>query len=174
LRRSDLIRNNCSVIKGQIASSARSTFELKPRAAGNGIFGCGDRRQKAPIKYVMARGDKEYGKGPAENPRKKALFDLVLEMSGLRRLDGVGRRPSAMPRPIAPTGLGVSAFARPPVIGASNNPTNAAIEAPLTRRTVATPRCRTVDYPPRATAMPTSAPPTATIERPAAQGRSPL
>ena len=79
-----------------------------------------------------------------------------------------------LPRPIAPTGLGVSAFARPPVIGASNNPTNAAIEAPLTRRTVATPRCRTVDYPPRATAMPTSAPPTATIERPAAQGRSPL
>ena len=44
----------------------------------------------------MARGDKEYGKGPAENPRKKALFDLVLEMSGLRRLDGVGRRPSAI------------------------------------------------------------------------------
>ena len=64
-----------------------SDFALKP-AAGNGIFGCGDRRQKAPIKYVVARGDKEYGKEPAENPRRKAIFDLVLETCGLRRLGG--------------------------------------------------------------------------------------
>src|SRR3954447_23984467 len=81
-----------------------------------------------------------------------------------------------LPRPIAPAGLtsGVSARAKLPVIGVSHRPTNAAIEAPLTCQTVATPRCRTVNYPPRATATPTSALPTATIERPAAHGRSPL
>src|SRR6476619_5484006 len=73
LRRSDSTLNNCSVTKGQIGNSVQSTFELKP-AAGNGIFGCGDRGQKAPIKYVVARGDKEYGKEPAENPRRKDPF----------------------------------------------------------------------------------------------------
>src|SRR4029450_7371151 len=82
-----------------------------------------------------------------------------------------------LPRPIAPPpGLAsrVCALATPPLIGASDKATSAAIVSPLTYHPLATPRCRTVYYPPRATAIPTSALPKATIERPAAQGLIPL
>ena len=48
------------------------------------------------------------------------------------------------------------------------------IEAALARRADATPRCLTTDHPPSVSAMPISAPPTATIAKPAAQGRNPL
>src|SRR5258706_14094052 len=90
-------------------------------------------------------------------------------------LIAAGNQPR-LPRPIAPAGLtsGVSARAKLPVIGVSHRPTNAAIEAPLTCQTVATPRCRTVNYPPRSTATPTRAVPTTTIEKPPTHGRSPL
>src|SRR5258708_39796437 len=56
-------------------------------AAGNGIFGC---RDEAP-KIVIQTGERpqrpKSGNRVAGNPRRKALFDVVTETRGLRRLD---------------------------------------------------------------------------------------
>src|SRR4029077_6441467 len=79
-----------------------------------------------------------------------------------------------LPRPIAPPGLISRGWARAEPPGENHKLASIIIEALHTCQTVARPLSRTVIHPPRATATLTSAPPIATIERPAAQGRSPL
>src|SRR5260370_22577253 len=57
-------------------------------AAGNGIFGCRDRAPKTVAKMCERLQRQKSEKRVARNARRKALFDLVLETCGLRRLDG--------------------------------------------------------------------------------------
>src|SRR6476660_3905644 len=62
-------------------------------AAGNGIFGCRDRAPKTIAKMCERLQRQKSEKRVARNARRKALFDLVLETCGLRRLDGGVRSP---------------------------------------------------------------------------------
>src|SRR6266576_1554063 len=56
--------------------------------AGNGIFGCGDGAPKIATKKRQRGQRPKSGKRAAGNPRRKALFGVVSETGGLRRLDG--------------------------------------------------------------------------------------
>src|ERR1700732_3473959 len=57
-------------------------------AAGNRIFGCGDRAPKTATKMRERPQRPRSGKRVAGNPRRNALFGVVSETRGLRRLDG--------------------------------------------------------------------------------------
>jgi hypothetical protein len=65
----------------------RSEFGPSP-AAGNGIFGCGDRAPKVPAQTRHRMQRPKFGNWVAESPRRNALFGVVSETRGLRRLDG--------------------------------------------------------------------------------------
>ena len=99
MRRSASIRNNCGTgpkIKvpnyGSTKHPNYGCAAVKLRAenpvAGNGIFGCGDGAPKIATKKRQRGQRPKSGKGAAGNPRRKALFDVVSETGGLRRLDG--------------------------------------------------------------------------------------
>ena len=135
-----------------------------------------DRRQAVDISQQNS------GRGPMIGQRRPAIdvvggkpgsaakFELIRGRCGVR----FGGGPSAIAKADRAAradlrGLGV----KPPLIGASQRPASAPIEAPLRSRSFAM-RCRTLDYPPSATAMPTSVLLKAIIASPAAQGRTPL
>src|SRR6266478_4986441 len=65
-----------------------SAVSRSATAAGNGIFGCRDRAPKTVAKMCERLQRQKSEKRVARNARRKALFDLVLETCGLRRLDG--------------------------------------------------------------------------------------
>jgi hypothetical protein len=117
LRRSASIRNNCGTgpkIKvpnyGSTKHPNYGCGAVKLRAenpvAGNGIFGCGDGAPKIATKKRQRGQRPKSGKGAAGNPRRKALFGVVSETGGLRRLDGGGSRAQTEdPPPSHRTGL---------------------------------------------------------------------
>ena len=103
MRRSASIRNNCGTGPKTKVPNYGSTKHpnygcsaVKLRAenpvAGNGIFGCGDTAPKIATKKRQRGQRPKSGKGAAGNPRRKALFGVVSETGGLRRLDGGGCR----------------------------------------------------------------------------------
>jgi hypothetical protein len=57
-------------------------------AAGNGLFGCRDGAPKFAGKATKLLQRQKSGKWIAENPGTNALFGVVPESCGLRRLDG--------------------------------------------------------------------------------------
>src|SRR5882672_3948812 len=57
-------------------------------AAGNGLFGCRDGAPKFAGKATELLQRQKSGKWIAENPGRNALFGVVPESRGLRRLDG--------------------------------------------------------------------------------------
>src|SRR5258706_9273207 len=83
-------------------------------AAGNGIFGCRDRAPKTVAKMCERLQRQKSEKRVAGNPRRNALFGVVLETCGLRRLDGGGSRAQTEdPPPSHRTNLGKRAVAEP-------------------------------------------------------------
>jgi hypothetical protein len=75
-------------------------------AAGNGIFGCGDRPPKIAPKMGERSQRQKSGKRVVGNPRRNGLFGVVPETRGLRRLDGGGSRAqTGDPPPSHRTGL---------------------------------------------------------------------
>ena len=73
--------------KLEIPVQVRRTPPKSP-AAGNGIFGCRDRAPKIATQTHERSQRQESGNGVAGNPRRNALFGVVSETPGLRRLDG--------------------------------------------------------------------------------------
>src|ERR1700682_2880550 len=57
-------------------------------AAGNGLFGCRDGAPKFAGKATELLQRQESGNWITENPGRNALFGVVPESCGLRRLDG--------------------------------------------------------------------------------------
>jgi hypothetical protein len=78
----------------------RSAVELRASspAAGNGIFGCGDRAPKIVTKLRQRSQRPKSGKSVAENPRKNALFGVTSETRGLQGLDGVTKNATCGPK----------------------------------------------------------------------------
>jgi hypothetical protein len=77
----------------------RSAVELRASspAAGNGIFGCGNRAPKIVTKLRQRSQRPKSGKSVAESPRN-ALFGITSETRGLQGLDGGdGRDQTANP-----------------------------------------------------------------------------
>ena len=74
----------------KVGNTCASAVGLSPKspAAGNGIFGCGDRAPKIATQTHERSQRQESGNGVARNPRRNALFGVVSETPGLRRLDG--------------------------------------------------------------------------------------
>ncbi len=96
MRRSDSIRNSpAPVPKSQITAPQNREYGLNgartsrwTAAAGNGIFGCRDQAPRVVIQTRQRRQRPKSGKRVARNPRRNALFGVVSEKCGLRRLDG--------------------------------------------------------------------------------------
>jgi hypothetical protein len=75
-------------------------------AAGNGIFGYGDRTPKIAAAAFGHLQRPKSEKSKAENPRRNALFGVRRKTYGLRRLDGGGSRAqTGDPPPSHRTGL---------------------------------------------------------------------
>src|SRR6202022_3882792 len=75
-------------------------------AAGNGLLGCRDEAPKFAGKATELLQRQKSGKWIAENPGRNALFGVVPESCGLRRLDGGGSRAQTEdPPPSHRTGL---------------------------------------------------------------------
>ena len=73
MRRSDSIRNNCSARpRSRIPGAKRGRTSRSSPTAGNGIFRCGDRAPKPPLKCANVGRDQspgiEWPKIPAETP----------------------------------------------------------------------------------------------------------
>ena len=111
MRRSASIRNNCGTGPKTKIPNYGSTKHpnygcsaVKLRAenpvAGNGIFGCGDGAPKIATKKRQRGQRPKSGKRAAGNPRRKALFGVVSETCGLRRLDGGRTRARTWCQPI--------------------------------------------------------------------------
>jgi hypothetical protein len=96
LRRSDLIRNSCSAgpktpnygdPEVGIPGAVWSNFALDHGRRERNFW---VQRQGARNRHENARtpAETKFGKGDAENPPRSALFGVVPETCGLRRLDG--------------------------------------------------------------------------------------
>src|SRR5258706_5557847 len=68
--------------------SGCSAVSRSATAAGNGIFGCRDRAPKTVAKMCERLQRQKSEKRVARNARRNALFGVVPETFGLRRLDG--------------------------------------------------------------------------------------
>src|SRR5712672_3065666 len=68
-------------------SKRGGTSRLSP-AAGNGIFGCGDRAPKIANQTTPTLAETQVRKSVAGNPRRNALFGVALETLGLQGLYG--------------------------------------------------------------------------------------
>jgi hypothetical protein len=96
LQRSDSIRNNLNLaphlelrwLENRNSGCECGRNSRSRPAAGNGLFGRGDRTPKIPPLTRQRTQRPKSGNLAAENPRRNALFGVVPKTCGLRRLDG--------------------------------------------------------------------------------------